>query len=940
MTERPEGRLARVVRSATAVAVLTVLGVAAGAGLTATPASAAAGCTVNVVAHPDDDLFFQNPAVRNDIVARKCVGTVYVTSGDAGQGAAYSRNREKGVQAAYAKMAGVSNKWQTKTVASSGQTVTTSTLLTAPQISLTFLRLPDGNPDGSGTSASAFTSLQQLHLGEIASLKTVDSPVQTYTWAGLVKTVGKVLTTLNATTVRTLDHLGDYDEGDHSDHYTVARLAALARATYMPSAALVGYLGYPGESLSANVTGAEHTAKLAALMAYVPYDPSTCQTLQACTANPWVARQHLATALHPARPVTPGNVAPVATVSASSQNTATGQTAKKAIDGIVDGFPGKATAEWATNGGGAGSWLQLNWLEPIQMDKVVLYDRPNTSDWVTGGKLTFSDGSTVAVPKLDNAGGPVTVTFKARVVSSLRLTITTVGPATGSVGLAEFQAWTSGSTPTYSPAPVPPPITPTAPVPPPVEPVVCGTPTSPTTATVPTPSTMPAVSTDLAAAASVTASSENAADGQTAAKAVDGTVDGYPGDWTAEWAAQGCTAGTWLQLTWPTAVTLDRIVLHDRPNANDQVTGGTLTFADGTTVAVPELANDGSATTVSFPARSTTSVRLTVTGVSATTSNVGLAEVQAWTAVPAPAAPPVVPVVCGTPTSPTTATVPTPSTMPAVSTDLAAAASVTASSENAADGQTAAKAVDGTVDGYPGDWTAEWAAQGCTAGTWLQLTWPTAVTLDRIVLHDRPNANDQVTGGTLTFADGTTVAVPELANDGSATTVSFPARSTTSVRLTVTGVSPTTSNVGLAELQAWTAVPAAPVTVQAPAPAPAPAPTTTVPSTVDLAPTSTLTGGVGTQWNGVGSWIQLNWRQAVTTGRIVITDPTGTLGLTGATVTFSDGTTATVPVQAIDGKTLALVFPPRSTTTLRLTVTSMKGTLANADKAGLQVFAS
>ena len=39
----------------------------------------------------------------------------------------------------------------------------------------------------------------------------------------------------------------------------------------------------------------------------------------------------------------------------------------------------------------------------------------------------------------------------------------------------------------------------------------------------------------------------------------------------------------------------------------------------------------GAATTVDFPARSTTSVRFTVTGVSSSTLNVGLAEIEVRT---------------------------------------------------------------------------------------------------------------------------------------------------------------------------------------------------------------------------------------------------------------------------------------------------------------------
>jgi hypothetical protein len=38
-------------------------------------------------------------------------------------------------------------------------------------------------------------------------------------------------------------------------------------------------------------------------------------------------------------------------------------------------------------------------------------------------------------------------------------------------------------------------------------------------------------------------------------------------------------------------VTLNRVVLHDRPSTSDQVTAGTLAFPDGSTVAVSALPN-------------------------------------------------------------------------------------------------------------------------------------------------------------------------------------------------------------------------------------------------------------------------------------------------------------------------------------------------------------
>jgi LmbE family N-acetylglucosaminyl deacetylase len=138
---------------------------------------------------------------------------------------------------------------------------------------------------------------------------------------------------------------------------------------------------------------------------------------------------------------------------------------------------------------------------------------------------------------------------------------------------------------------------------------------------------------NVAGSASVSASSEKTADGQTAAKAVDGLIGGYPGVATQEWATSGQTTGAWLLLSWGAAQTLDHVTIYDRPNTDDDITSGTLTFSDGSSVAFGALPDDGaSGLTVTFSARATTSLKLTVTGVSATTQNVGLSELQAYAA--------------------------------------------------------------------------------------------------------------------------------------------------------------------------------------------------------------------------------------------------------------------------------------------------------------------
>ncbi|GAA5978485.1 hypothetical protein JCM5350_003119 [Sporobolomyces pararoseus] len=143
---------------------------------------------------------------------------------------------------------------------------------------------------------------------------------------------------------------------------------------------------------------------------------------------------------------------------------------------------------------------------------------------------------------------------------------------------------------------------------------------------------------DLALSVStVTASST--AFGQGPWHAVDGWTGGYKEDQTGnveqEWSSNGEKVGAWLNLVWNTPVTFNQIVLFDRPNLGDQVTAANITFSDGSFVSVGTLNNDGSATYFNLASPVTTSsLRFTVTGVSSSTGNVGLSEIELFS-VPA-----------------------------------------------------------------------------------------------------------------------------------------------------------------------------------------------------------------------------------------------------------------------------------------------------------------
>jgi LmbE family N-acetylglucosaminyl deacetylase len=130
---------------------------------------------------------------------------------------------------------------------------------------------------------------------------------------------------------------------------------------------------------------------------------------------------------------------------------------------------------------------------------------------------------------------------------------------------------------------------------------------------------------NLAIRAQVSASSQTT--GQGPAKAVDGFADGAPHDAAREWVSAGQLAGAWIQLDWTAPVSLAQINLHDRPHGGENVLAGTLSFSDGTSIAVGALPTDGKLLAVTFAPKTVSWVRFTVN--QAQGSAAGLSEIQA-----------------------------------------------------------------------------------------------------------------------------------------------------------------------------------------------------------------------------------------------------------------------------------------------------------------------
>ncbi|MET9607163.1 PIG-L family deacetylase [Streptomyces sp. NPDC006512] len=248
----------------------------------ALPASTTAGTVVQVVAHPDDDLFFMNPDLSRSLAAGTRVTTAYLTSGEAdGRNEArggeakdpeqpadrthYAEARQNGIRAAYAQMAtgDRTSAWKRTVIPTAGGGEAELDVLVArPEIHLVWLQLREArSPAGNNPD-----SLRGLWNGEIPALGTQPAsgtPAKrpfTYTKDQAVQAISGILEQYRPTTIRMQDPTpGRYEQTgkytDHQDHMYGARFVQAATAAYAervtdrPRFSVQNYLGYHNGAL-------------------------------------------------------------------------------------------------------------------------------------------------------------------------------------------------------------------------------------------------------------------------------------------------------------------------------------------------------------------------------------------------------------------------------------------------------------------------------------------------------------------------------------------------------------------------------------------------------------------------------------------------------------------------------------------------------------------
>jgi catechol 2,3-dioxygenase-like lactoylglutathione lyase family enzyme len=216
-------------------------------------------------AHEDDWQLFMNPQAFDDVAdARTKAVFIHSTAGDAGLGVGtggrrfpYYLARENGAEAAIRFMADAGRLPADRAAAPMWINTHRIYRVAYGNTVAYFLRVPDGNPGGTGYPETGAQSLQRLATGQISMLAAVDGSTVYDGWSDLVSTVRAILDYERGDAASVALNLPEPDPqinpNDHSDHLMTAK-AALDAAKDLACARRVYYVDYAKSHLPENLS--------------------------------------------------------------------------------------------------------------------------------------------------------------------------------------------------------------------------------------------------------------------------------------------------------------------------------------------------------------------------------------------------------------------------------------------------------------------------------------------------------------------------------------------------------------------------------------------------------------------------------------------------------------------------------------------------------------
>jgi len=177
-----------------------------------------------VVAHADDWQLFMHPNVYIDLTAHDCkVIFIITTAGDAGMGERYWKAREEGSKSSVRFCLAPSSSFS-ETSGKRKFNDHTVHYWSVNNTTTYFLRLPDGNMDGSGFPDYNFQSLFRLRSGQINAVTALDKSTTYHSWSEFVTDIESMITFESQGMSNIWIHYLNPDKvinpDDHTDHIT------------------------------------------------------------------------------------------------------------------------------------------------------------------------------------------------------------------------------------------------------------------------------------------------------------------------------------------------------------------------------------------------------------------------------------------------------------------------------------------------------------------------------------------------------------------------------------------------------------------------------------------------------------------------------------------------------------------------------------------------
>lgn len=219
------------------------------------------------VAHQDDWQLFMNPNVANSIQSPEDKTVIiHLTAGDAGYGMgndAFYKAREEGALRAVRFL---SNTAEDRSKIGDEMSRSITLIRNHPILTYTyhntvvyFLRLPDGNGDGSGFELHQQKSLEKFYNRQVVDFKAIDQSTTYTNKEDLLGTLKELIATAHTGTQLEI-HLSELSEDlnvdDHSDHLTASRFISEA-ATNQFKGEFYYYIDYQSANLESNLERSE-----------------------------------------------------------------------------------------------------------------------------------------------------------------------------------------------------------------------------------------------------------------------------------------------------------------------------------------------------------------------------------------------------------------------------------------------------------------------------------------------------------------------------------------------------------------------------------------------------------------------------------------------------------------------------------------------------------